>query len=204
MVLCYPDWGAHAGNKYWRTLLDKLTLTSVQLPDDAIYVPLGRRTPIGKPAWGSMLSVVDEGLTPVPWEDLDPVIDQEIQRESSSYTLSVLKHHLRPQNTVETTPGGDNYIVSDTTAPNSCCHVPNPDVVSECGLTELPRPIHSDDETKHDTLFVQTCLEEVENAEYAFCTERRLLWLARPGRKALARQAFSGRGGSPKPSSIAG
>ena len=38
----------------------------------------------------------------------------------------------------------------------------------------------------------------------AFCTERRLLWLARPGRKALARQAFLGRGGSPKTSSIAG
>ena len=37
-----------------------------------------------------------------------------------------------------------------------------------------------------------------------FCTERRLLWLARPGRRALARQAFSGRGRSPKPSSIAG
>ena len=37
-----------------------------------------------------------------------------------------------------------------------------------------------------------------------FCTERRLLWLDRPGRKALARQAFSGRGGSPKPISIAG
>ena len=37
-----------------------------------------------------------------------------------------------------------------------------------------------------------------------FCTERRLLWLARPQGKALARQAFSGRGGSPKPSSITG
>ena len=49
----------------------------------------------------------------------------------------------------------------------------------------------------------------LERAEYwacvwVFCTERRLLWLARPGGKALARQAFSGRGGSPKPSSIAG
>ena len=37
-----------------------------------------------------------------------------------------------------------------------------------------------------------------------FCTERRLLWLARLGGKALARQAVSGRGGSPEPSSIAG
>ena len=59
IILCSPDWGAHGGNEYWRTLLDKLTLTSIQLPDDAIYVPLGRKTPIGKPGWGSMLSLVD-------------------------------------------------------------------------------------------------------------------------------------------------
>ena len=31
--------------------------------------------------------MVDGGLAPVPWEDLDPAIVQEIQRESSSYTL---------------------------------------------------------------------------------------------------------------------
>ena len=31
-----------------------------------------------------------------------------------------------------------------------------------------------------------------------FCTERRLLWLARPGRKALARQAFFGEGREPE------
>ena len=47
MVVCSPDWGAHGGNEYRRTLLDKLTLTSIQLPDDAIYVPLGRKTPTG-------------------------------------------------------------------------------------------------------------------------------------------------------------
>ena len=47
MVLCSPNWGAHGENEYWRTPLDKLTLTSIQLPDDAICVPLGRKTPIG-------------------------------------------------------------------------------------------------------------------------------------------------------------
>ena len=47
MVLCCPDLGGHGGNEYWRTLLGKLTLTSTHLPDDAIYVPLGRKTPIG-------------------------------------------------------------------------------------------------------------------------------------------------------------
>ena len=29
-----------------------------------------------------------------------------------------------------------------------------------------PSSIHSDDETEHDAFFVQTCVEEVENAEY--------------------------------------
>ena len=68
---------------------------------------------------------------------------------------------------METTPGGDEYVVPDTVAPNSPCHVCNPHVVSECGLSELPSSIHSDDGTEHDTFFVQTCVEEVETAEYA-------------------------------------
>ena len=132
MVLCSPDWGAHGGNEYWRTLLDKLMLTPIELPDDAIYVPLGHKTPIVKPGWGSMLSVVDGGLAPVPWEDLDPAMVREIQRQSSVYTLDVLKNHLRPGDAVETTPGGEEYVESDTVASDSPCRVPNPDVVSEC------------------------------------------------------------------------
>ena len=167
MVLRSPDWGAHGGNEYWRTLLDKLTLTSIQLPDDAIYVPMGGKTPIRKPGWGSMLSVGDRSLAPVTWEDLDPAMVKEIQRESSRYTLDVLKNQLRPRDGVETTPGGDEYVVSDTFAPHFPCHVSNPDVVSECGLSELPSSIHSDDETEHDAFSVQACKEEVENAEYA-------------------------------------
>ena len=57
---------------------------------------------------------------------------------------------------METTPGGDEYVVSDTVAPNSPCRVFSSDVVSECGLSELPSSIHSDDETEHDAFFVQT------------------------------------------------
>ena len=144
IVLCSPDWGAHGGNEYWRTVLDKLTITSIHLPDGAIYVPIGRKAPIGKPGFGSMLSVVDGSLAPVSWEDLDPAKVQEIQRESSGYTLNVPKNQLRPRNTVETTPGGDEYILSDTVAPNSPCRVCNPDVVSDCGLSELPSSMHPD------------------------------------------------------------
>ena len=147
--------------------MEKLTLTSIQLPDDAIYVPLGGKTPIRKPGWGSMVSVVDRGLAPVNWEDLDPAMIQEIHPESSGYTLDVLKDQLRPRDAVETTPGGDDYIVSDAVTASSPCHVSDPDVVSNCGLSELPSCIQSNDKTENDTFFVQTCVEEVENAKYA-------------------------------------
>ena len=166
MVLCSPDWGAQGGNEYWRNLLDRLTISSVRLPDEAIYLPLGCKTPIGKPGWGSMLSVVDGGLTSIPWKDLDPTLVQAIQQESDGLALGDLKDRLRPQDAVEAIPGGQEYVVTDTNAPNSPCHVPVPDGVSECGLSELPSSIHSDDETEHDAFFVQTCVEEVENAEY--------------------------------------
>ena len=92
---------------------------------------------------------------------------QESQRASSGFTLDGLKNHLRPRDAVETTPGGDEYVVSDTIAPNCPCRVSNPNVVSECGLSELPSSLHCDDRTEHDAFFVQTCVEEVENAEYA-------------------------------------
>ena len=166
MVVCSPDWAAHGGNRYWQTLLDRLTISSLRLPDEAIYVPLGRKTPIGKPGGGSMLSVVDGGLTSIPWEDLDTTLVQAIQQESDGLTLGDLKDRLRSQDAIETIPRGDEYVVTNTNAPDSPCHVPVPDGVSECGLSELPSSIHSDDETEHDAFFVQTCVEEVKNAEY--------------------------------------
>ena len=87
-------------------------------------------------------------------------------RAAATPALDVLKDRLRPRDAVETTPGGDDYVVSDTVAPNTPYHVPNPDVVSDCGLSELPSSIHSHDEADHDAFFFQTCVEEVENAEY--------------------------------------
>ena len=130
-------------------------------------MPLGRKTPFGKPGWGSMLSLVDGGLTSFPWEDLDSTLVQAIQRESDELTLGELRDQLRAQEAIETIPGGDEYVVTNTNVPNSPCHVPVPDGVSECGLSELPSCFHSDDETERDAFFLQTCVEEVENAEYA-------------------------------------
>ena len=82
-------------------------------------MPLGRKTPIGKPGWGSMLSVVDGGLTSIPWEDLDSTLVQAIQRESDGLPLGDSGDRLRPQDAIETIPAGDEYIVTNTNAPNS-------------------------------------------------------------------------------------
>ena len=113
------------------------------------------------------VSVVDRSLAPVPWEDLDPTLVQEVQRESNGYTLDVLKDRLRPRDVVETTPGGDEYVLPDAAAPNVPCNVTNPHVVSQCGLSELPSSIHFEDETYHDAFFVQTRVEKVDHADYA-------------------------------------
>ena len=113
-----------------------------------------------------MLSVVDGSLTSIPWEDLDSTLVQTIQRESNRLALGDLKDGLRPQDAIETIQGGDEYVVTDKYTPNSPRHVSIPDGVIECGLSEQPSSIHSDDETEHDAFFVQTCVEEVENAEY--------------------------------------
>ena len=68
-----------------------------------------------------MLSVVDGGPTSIPWEDLDPTLVQAIQRESDGLALGDLEDRLRPQGAIETIPGGDEYIVTDTNASNSPC-----------------------------------------------------------------------------------
>ena len=46
MVICTPDWGAVGDNQYWRELLEKLTLATTPLPDEAIYIPLGKNKPV--------------------------------------------------------------------------------------------------------------------------------------------------------------
>ena len=53
-------------------------------------MPLVRKPPIGKPGRASMLSVVDGGLTSVPWEDLDSTLVQAIQQESNELALGDL------------------------------------------------------------------------------------------------------------------
>ena len=124
-----------------------------------------------------MLSVVDRSLAPVLWEDPDSALVQEIHPESSGYTLDVLKDGLRPRDAGETTSWGDEYVLSDAVAPDIPCHIPNPDVVSECGLSELPNSMRGE-EPLDETLDPRSRLTEYVDSKTRAVTKR--LCYARP------------------------
>ena len=86
-----------------------------------------------------MLSVVDGGLTSIPCEDLDSPLVQALQRESNGLTLGDLKDRLRPQNAIETMPGGDEYVVTNTNAPNSPCHDEKNERIQGSRLVHAPK-----------------------------------------------------------------
>ena len=163
LLLCTPDCGASGGNKYWKTLLDHMRITTVQLPDAEIYVPPGGKKPMKRPGWSSSMTLIDGDLSPVPWEDLDPQLLQEIQDESKGYTLRVLRDRLHPHPQVYTTSGGLPYDVPKPSTEEEATSQRGTEVLSDCGLSELPSSIHSEagDDRLHDAFYVQTAMEEV-------------------------------------------
>ena len=92
VVMCTPDWGCSGEHAYWRRMLDRMTVGSVQLPDGPIYVPKDSDTAMQAPEWASFLSIVDGSLNPVPLCDLDQVLLKEVMVENSGLTLSDLKN----------------------------------------------------------------------------------------------------------------
>ena len=48
---------------------------------------------------------------PIPCEDLDPTLVETIPFQNNGLTLGDLKDGLQPQHAIETTPGGDAYMV---------------------------------------------------------------------------------------------
>ena len=91
-VMCTPDWGCSGGHAYWRCMLDRMTVGSVQLPDGPIYVPEDSDRAMRAPMWASLLSIVDGSLNPVPLCVLDQVQLKEVTAENRGLTLSDLKN----------------------------------------------------------------------------------------------------------------
>ena len=62
-----------------------------ELPNGPIYVPEDFEDTIPAPEWGSVLSIVDGPLNPVPVSDLDQVVLKELMAENPGLTLVDLK-----------------------------------------------------------------------------------------------------------------
>ena len=87
MVIVTPDWGAHGPQGQWRRLLDRLTLKRVCLPDVPLYEKFGdpnRLLP--KPAWSSMVSLIDGSLNEVSLAELDPAVVTLLSRKKRLLT----------------------------------------------------------------------------------------------------------------------
>ena len=71
LVVCTPDSGPTGRNTCCRNLLERLVVSTITVPDMAIYIAKGDQKPFKKPDWTSHLSLIDGKINCVPCEDLD-------------------------------------------------------------------------------------------------------------------------------------
>ena len=85
-------------------------------------------------------------------------------RRSKGYTLKVLRDRLRIHPQVDTTTGGLPYDVPKPCTEDEASSQRGTQVLSDCGLSELPSSIHSEvgDNRLYATFYLQTVMEEVE------------------------------------------
>ena len=82
VILCTPDWGTTGEHTCWRRLLDRMTVRTTGLPNGPIYVPEDSQRTMPAPEWGSLLSIVDGSLNPIPVIDREQVVLKELMAET--------------------------------------------------------------------------------------------------------------------------
>ena len=91
VVLCTPDWGTGGEHAYWRRLLDRMTVGSIELPNGPIYLFEDCQETMPATEWGNFLSIVDGSVNPLPVSDLDQVVLKELMAPDGAFTLLGLK-----------------------------------------------------------------------------------------------------------------
>ena len=114
VVLCTPEWGSTWEHAYWRRLQDRMTLGKTGLPNGPIYVFDDSQETMPAPEWGSLLSIVDGSLNPVPVCDLDKEVLKELMAESCGLTLLDLKKRSEYSSVIATS--GECYHEQETPA----------------------------------------------------------------------------------------
>ena len=95
-------------------MLDRMTVGRTELPNGSIYVPEDSQETMPTPEWGSLLSIVDRSLNPVPASDLDQVVLKELMAENRGLTLLDLKK--RSEYSSVTTMSGECSDEQETAA----------------------------------------------------------------------------------------
>ena len=157
VVMCTPDWGCSGEHAYWRRMLDRMTVGTVQLPDGPIYVTEDSDAAMQAPAWASFLSIVDGTLNPVPLCDLNQVLLKEVMAEIRGLTLSDLKNRSREHLSATLTgcESPDGYLEPAAVKQDA------DDQLSEIASTILPVDPSCVD-LKHSAFLAQLLLEEVD------------------------------------------
>ena len=157
VVMCTPDLGCSGEHAYWRRMLDRMSVGTVQHPDDPIYVPENSDTAMQAPEWATFLSIVDGSLNPVPLCDLGQVLLKEVMAENRGLTLSHLKNrsseHLSATLTGCESPDGDLEPAAVKEDAD--------DQLSEIA-SSIPPVDPSCVEVKHSAFLAQLLLEEVD------------------------------------------
>ena len=153
LVLCSPDRGPSGENRYWCQLLHKLTVSRVELPKTGLYIPEGKRKPMGQPTWSSHLSYVDGSINKIPKEELDRELIQEVMKLNQGLGLAQLQKS-RVEVTVDasSTPEEREYEVE----------LPEKNIyVESVGISELPSSIPEED-LEENAFYLRTLVEEMD------------------------------------------
>ena len=94
MILVTPIWSGSSEDQEWNTLLSKLTVRQVPLPDLPLYIPERATLPLPKPRWSSMVTFVSGRLREVPREALNPNLVKKVLKANNGYD----KVHLKQWN----------------------------------------------------------------------------------------------------------
>ena len=157
VVMCTSDWGCSGEHAYWRCMLDRMTVRSVELPDGPIYVPEHSDTAMQAPEWASFLSVVDGSLNPVPLCDLDQVLLKGVMAGNRGLTLFDLKNRS-PEHLSATLTGCES---PDDHLEPAAVRGDADDQLSEIAST-IPPVDPSCVDLKHSAFLAQLLLEEVD------------------------------------------
>ena len=138
-----------------------MTVGRSELANGPIYVPENSQETMPAPEWGSLLSIVDGSLNPVPVSDLDQVVLKELMAENRGLTLLDLKK--RSEFSSVTTTSGECSDEQETPA------VSTPLADADDRLSDIASAIPPVDPEmvtlKHSAFLAQLLMDEVDLRE---------------------------------------